>query len=115
MTVDFNIGWGFTVGVGFGLFVELAAVFAVTFGFGWGVGLTGVGTDVGGAVTTLLFCSGFAGGTSDEIAPDCHICPMFSLFISNSIIFRFGTSGTDGRVMFLPFIVSCTACASDRE
>lgn len=123
---------GVVAGFGFGVgrVAEFADVFAGVTGFGDGVfagvdagvaaGLEAALTD--GAVGTLLagVCvfaigTGDAAGTSPDIDPLDQIWARLSLFISNSIVLRFGARGWAGRVIDLPFITRATTFASDFE
>ena len=104
-------------GVGFGVSSGFAgvlagSVFAAMPGFGIGVG-RGVADVVVTAMLAFVFV--IAAGTSVDIAPLCQICPSVSFVISNSIVFRFGLSGTAGNAIAFPFIVNCTDWASDLE
>ena len=110
MTVPFGVGLVFTVALGFGAGVA----FPATLGFGTGV-VRFAGDDVDGAVVDAVLPFGFAAGTSVVIFPFSQIWPMFPLLISNSITLRLGFKGSAGNAIVLPFIVSCTNWARERE
>jgi hypothetical protein len=85
------------------VFAGAVAALETVFGDGFGV-----------AMGVAVFAVGSAAGVG-VIAPVVQICVRLSLFISNSMTLRFGSSGVAGGAMVLPFIASWIAVASERE
>lgn len=109
-----------TAGVLAGAVAEFADGVGVVDGVGvWTARFKTGGVETGGVtVVASGVASGVApgtSGTSNVIAPDCQICAMLSLLISNSIAARRGLAGDFGNPISLPLMRSWADSANAFE